>query len=299
MKKKKTFLIKFAKNILTALKIRHVRLYGHKFSNKIYTLLLPDFAPLLEFLGLARIPHFTTLQKVSQRLKASIVDGIILAFARKAMFRAGIDSTGMSLQHSTYYYEKRLEHFRKSKKKKPGRPRKRRRRKHQYTRLFADLDKQIILAVKSLRGKKSDCKMMKPTINKAKKVFDRIKSNDADKGYDAEYNHEFTCEAMEAEDFIKLRNKDVPVRKTNGTYRKKVKRRIHNKVGRLRKNHRNKIESMIFVVKKVFGEHLTAIKAVNQRQQLRFRIIAYNAYRKATSYIFLGFLRGLSLEKYI
>ena len=30
---------------------------------------------------------------------------------------------------------------------------------------------------------------MKPTINKAKEIFDRIKSNDADKGYDAEYNH--------------------------------------------------------------------------------------------------------------
>lgn len=309
-------MIKFAKNILTALKIRHVRLYGHKFSKKIYTLhqhivllalreyhkgmgyrrfcqLLPDYIPLLEYLGLTQIPHFTTLQKVSQRLKASLIEGVILAFARNTMFRAGIDSTGMSLQHSTHYYEKRLEHFRKAKKRKPGRPRKRRRKKHQYTSLFADLDKQIILSVKSLRGTKSDCKMMRPTINKAKDVFDWTRSNDADKGYDAEYNHEFTVEIMEAEDFIKVKNEDVPVRKTTGTHRKKAKRKLCKKVGRPRKNHRNKIESMIFVVKKVFGEHLTAIKAVNQRQQLRFRIIAYNAYRKTISYWLEGFLRGL------
>ena len=38
MNKKKTFLIKFAESILKALRIRSVRLCGHKFSKKIYTL---------------------------------------------------------------------------------------------------------------------------------------------------------------------------------------------------------------------------------------------------------------------
>ena len=145
-KKKVTFLIRFAKNILKALRIRNVRLYGSKFSKKVYTLhqhivllslrefhkgigyrllcdILPDYSLLLEFLGLARIPHFTTLHKVSQRLRGSTVESIFLGFARRARFRAGIDSTGLSLQHSTYYYEQRLEHFRKAKNRKPGRPR--------------------------------------------------------------------------------------------------------------------------------------------------------------------------------
>ncbi|MCG2719498.1 MAG: hypothetical protein L6266_02020 [Nanoarchaeota archaeon] len=120
-KKKETFLIKFAKNILKAIKIKQVRLYGHKFSKKTYTLhqhivllalreyhngmgfrrfceLLPDYAYLLDYIGLETIPHFTTLHKVSQRLKGNLVDGIILGFARKAKFRAGIDSTGLSLR---------------------------------------------------------------------------------------------------------------------------------------------------------------------------------------------------------
>ena len=213
-RKKETFLIRFAKSILKALKIKQVRLYGHKFSKKIYTLhqhivllalreyhkgmgfrrfceLLPDYSLLIEYLKLKAIPHFTTLHKVNQRLKGSLIEGIFLGFARKAKFRAGIDSTGMSLQHSTYYYEKRLEHFRKAKKKKPGRPRKKRKKKHQYTSVFADLDKQLILSIKLLRGSQSDNKMMQPTIKKAKALFNQIISNDADRGYDAEYNHKF------------------------------------------------------------------------------------------------------------
>ena len=47
-------------------------------------------------------------------------------------------------------------------------------------------------------------------------------------------------------------------------------------------------ESIIFTFKKVLGEHLTAKKATNQRQQTRFRIIAYNAYKKT---IFIKLLK--------
>ena len=316
-KKKETFLIRFAKSILKALKIREIRLYGSKYSKKTYTLhqhivllairefhkgigfrllcdLLPDYSLLQEFLNLSKIPHFTTLHKVSQRLKSSLVEDIFLGFARRAKFRSGIDSTGLSLQHSTYYYEQRLEYFRKTKRIKPGRPRKRRKKKHQYTNLFADLDGRLILSTKLLRGKKSDNRMMIPTISKAKEVFRQIISNDADKGYDAEYNHKYVNEVMNSIDYIKLKNKDVPVRRTRGTYRKKAKRRLQRKKGRPRKNHRNKMESIIFVLKKVFGEHLSATSSKGQRQQTRFRFIAHNAYVKAKRLIIGGFLRALS-----
>ena len=174
-----------------------------------------------------------------------------------------------------------MEHFRKAKKKKPGRPKNRRKKKHQYTSIFADLDKQIILSTKLLRGSKSDNKMMRPTINKAKELFGQIISNDADRGYDAEYNHEYNNNIMKVEDHIKLKNEKVPVRRTKGTNRKKAKTKAKNKRGRPRKNHRNKIETIIFVLKKVLGEHLTATTAKGQRQQARFRIIAYNAYKKS------------------
>jgi len=99
VKKEVTFLIKFAKSILRALEVRCVRLYGSKFSKKVYTLhqhvvllalreyfhgmgyrrfcrLLPDFSLLLDFISLNQAPHFTTLQKVAQRLKGTLVEGI-------------------------------------------------------------------------------------------------------------------------------------------------------------------------------------------------------------------------------
>ena len=316
MKEKKTFFIKFAESILRALKIRQVRLYGSKFSKKTYTLhqhivllsvreyhkgigfrqlcdILPDYVFLLGYLNLSQVPHFTTLHKVSQRLSGTLLEGIFLGFARKAKFRSAIDSTGLSLQHSTYYYEQRLEHFRKSKKQKPGRPRKARRKKHQYTNIFADLDGRIILSTKLLRGKKSDNKMMIPTIIKAKEIFSKIISNDADRGYDAEYNHKFNNEVMKVRDFIKLKNKDVPLHRTSGTNRKMAKAKARNKLGRPRKNHRNKIESIIFVFKKVFGEHLSATSAACQRQQTRFRIIAHNAYVQAKCLFIEGFYAPL------
>lgn len=313
MKKKKTFLIRFAEKILKACRHRKVRLYSSKFSKKTYTLHqhivllavceyqggvgferfcenLPDFQPLLDYLGLEKVPHFSTLHKASQRLSGSLLESLLLGFARRAKFRAGMDSTGLSCQYSTHYYEQRLEHFRKSKNKKPGRPKKRRKKKHQYNNLLVDLDSQLVLAIVLLRGSQSDNKKCRQTLKKAEEIFTRIKSFDADKGYDAEYNHEYVVEIIKADDHIKLRNENVPVRRTSGTNRKKAKRKAQKTVGRPRKNHRNKAETIMFVIKKVFGEHLTARKAVNQRQQTRFRLIAYNAYRLAKSWLIEGFL---------
>ncbi len=312
MKKKKTFLIKFAEKILKACRRREVRFYTSKYSKKTYTLhqhivllvvreyfgmgyerfcdFLLDLESLLDFLGLKNIPHFTTLQKVFQRLKGSLVEDLFLGFARRAKFRAGMDSTGMSCQHSTHYYEQRLEHFRKTKKKKLGRPKKRRKKKHQYNNLLVDLDAQLVLSAVMLRGHQSDNKKLKPTINKAKTLYPQMIRFDTDKGYDAEYNHQIITETVKANDYIKLRNSNVPVHRTTSVNRKKAKRKVQKTVGRPRKNHRNKCETIMFVVKKVFGEHLTAKKAVNQRQQMRFRLLAYNAYRKTISYIIEGFL---------
>ena len=67
------------------------------------------FKPNYCYIGLKTIPHFTTLHKVSCRLKGSLLEDIFLGFASKGKIRSGIDSTGLSFQHSTYYYEKRIE----------------------------------------------------------------------------------------------------------------------------------------------------------------------------------------------
>ena len=72
---------------------------------------------LRSFLRLSRIPHFTTLQKFTDRIKNSLLEKIISSFivisGTKHIF-VGIDSTGFKITHaSQYYYTDRTELRRK------------------------------------------------------------------------------------------------------------------------------------------------------------------------------------------
>ena len=63
--------------------------------------------PLLRRLRLATVPHFTTLQKFSLRLKTHVLDGLLLTLASSVncdRIDAIIDSTGMQPGTASYYY---------------------------------------------------------------------------------------------------------------------------------------------------------------------------------------------------
>jgi hypothetical protein len=65
---------------------------------------------LSSFLRLSRIPHFTTLQKFTDRIKNSLLEKIISPFivisGTKHIF-AGIDSSGFKITHASQYYTDR------------------------------------------------------------------------------------------------------------------------------------------------------------------------------------------------
>lgn len=103
----------------------------------------------------------------------------------------------------------------------------------------------------------------------------KTKSFDADKGYDSEENHRTVAEDLNAEDRIKLKNKNVPIHRTKGTYRKKAKRRIN----RLRRNYRSKNETVISVLKRINGSMIRSTKVSMQNKEVLFKQIAYNAGR--------------------
>ena len=67
---------------------------------------------LRSFLRLSRIPHFTTLQKFTDRINNSLLEKIISSFivisGTKHIF-AGIDSTGFKITHAAQYYTERTE----------------------------------------------------------------------------------------------------------------------------------------------------------------------------------------------
>ena len=63
--------------------------------------------------------------------------------------------------------------------------------------------------------------------------------------------------------------------KTKGRYRKEMKRGYNNVLY----NQRNKDETIVSVIKRLFGEHVTSRLIRMQNRELVFRCIAYNVHR--------------------
>src|SRR5437763_11760778 len=91
------------------------------------------------FLRLSRVPHFTTLQKFTDRIKNSLLEKIISSFivisGTKHIF-VGIDSTGFKITHASQYYTERTRY----------------RRKYAKLSIGADVLQQIICTIKIRRA---------------------------------------------------------------------------------------------------------------------------------------------------
>jgi hypothetical protein len=93
-----------------------IRQYEGKSYNRMFVEWLIEAYYLRLFLGLLRIPHFTTLQKFTDRINNSLLEKIISSFivisGTKHIF-AGIDSTGFKLTraslHSIILIEQNIE----------------------------------------------------------------------------------------------------------------------------------------------------------------------------------------------
>ena len=98
---------------------------------------------------------------------------------------------------------------------------------------------------------------------------------------------------------IPARNESVPIWRTKGKYRKEMKRGYSKKMY----HQRSKVETVFYVIKKSMGDDIRSIKTKAQNNEMRFKIIAYNAARIASlAYsLFVGFLQSLvsSMLKYI
>jgi hypothetical protein len=119
-----------------------------------------------------------------------------------------------------------------------------------------------------------------------------------DKGYDSEKNHVFVREGLKAYSIIPARYPHVPIcMRTHGKYRKQMKRGY----SKLLYNQHNKDESIMSVIKRLFGEHVTSrlVRAQN-RELLSFRCIAsYNMHRVTSLFLLLMIsTEPLNLEEY-
>jgi len=87
---------------------------------------------------------------------------------------------------------------------------------------------------------------------------------------------------------------NVPVERMHGRYRKMMKQCFHKELY----NQRSKNETVLSVIKRMFGEHITSRRIGAQNRELAFRCIAYNMHRceRIIFVIVRGFLQSQGTE---
>ena len=214
-------------------------------------------------LQLSRIPHFTTLQKFAERISGTILEKIIssfIIFTNIGQLLVGIDSSGFKATHASQYYTERA---------------KLRRRKYIKLSLAAEVLQQIICTIKIRRAPtRHDNIDFGPLITKTSEILP-LSVVIGDKAYDSEVNHILVREILHALSVIPARYEHVPIRNTHGKYRKLMK----HGYSKLLYSQRNKDETIVSVIKRLFGEHITSRLVKTQNRELSFRCIAYNIHR--------------------
>ena len=240
--------------------------YGYRmFVESLYESKMP------QYIGLKKIPHFTTLQKFAQRLEAKILNKLI--FLTQHLFKEsgtffGVDSTGMELDHASAHYCRRID------RNKPVKG---------FVNLNAlsDLHNKIILATKIRKKRRHDCSDFIPMGLYGRHIVrgNKVKNLDfdyfvADKGYDSEKNHKAVFKTGK-QSLISLRNMDLPIYKIKGIYRKRAKREFEQGLY----TQREITESIFSSLKRKYGSKLRARTFKTQKVELQLKILAYNIER--------------------
>lgn len=233
-----------------------------------YEALIDDMktrSEILIMLGLHALPNSTTLIKFAKRISCSMMQEIIgscINLTRRKKTDVGVDATGYHLEDGSYHYRKRLGNQAKV-------------RKNLKLSIAADTKKQLILAVRIRKSKAHDTRDFLPLIKESSKIKPIIIVS-ADKAYDSEENYKFVYKNLKAKVAIPQRDygkKRIP--RNNRKYRNKGKREFNEK----EYHQRSKVETINFVMKRLFGGVVYAKKWIMQKKELLFKCLAYNIHR--------------------
>ena len=262
------FLRRNSNHIFTVWQHNMVLLVIRQYEGKSYRMFsewLVEAYYLRTFLQLSHIPHFTTLQKFTERISGTLLEKVISSsftiLTKIGQLFVGIDSSGFKATHASEYYAERV---------------KLRRKYIKLSLAAADVLQQIICTIKIRRAPaRHDNIDFRPLIIKLSESVQLSVVTAADKAYDSEDNHVLVRDVLHALSVIPARYEHVPIRKTHVRYRKQMKRGY----SKLLYNQRNKNETIVSVIKRLFGEHITSRLVKTQNRELSFRCIAYNIHR--------------------
>lgn len=271
---------KFSKITNELCKRLKLPLYNSRYSNKIFTnpqkLFLLVYreekhmtyreleedlydSKIPEYLGLKRIPRWTTLQMFAQTVESYFLEKLIRATANlvdQIGSIAGIDSTGMSLDTASHHYCKRIN-------------------RNEAVRGFltlqalSDLDNQTIRSVRIHKKRMHDSRHLIPLWKKGKSS--NIEIFVADKGYDSEKNLSYLSE-NNVVPLIAMKCMEVSIGKTGGTTRKRMKSIFDWGIY----HQRSKCESIFSSLKRKYGSVLRCRNLKTQKIEILIKVLCYN-----------------------
>jgi hypothetical protein len=234
---------------------------------------LEEWAELRAALQLTQVPHFTTLQKASNRLLCArrvrrlLSATIKRCYKRKRKIRrAALDSTGFPCGHASHYYTRRRADGGKT---------------PVFYRYYAKLEivtdcaTHFILAAIAGRGPAVDVDRFVPLLDQA---LDRVLLDSAlaDAGYDCEANHCYARQTCGVRSYIPARhgrpskNKKLP----SGCYRRQMKQRLNKNYGSY--GQRWQIETVNSMIKRRLAAHVAARAYWSQSRELMLLIVSHN-----------------------
>ena len=177
--------------------------------------MVSEMPGILKLIDIKQAPHWTTLHKAAKRMRNNFIEKLVASFVQNTKsqhVRAGIDATGLQPTRASSYYTRVVKKDRKKRRKI---------RKHLRLSTVVDLDHQLPMSFKVRRGPASDHLDSIHLVRKAHQIK-KIRSFDADKGSTKEQLRKLVVEECLAEDRIKVKNPEVPIWRTRGTYLKKA-----------------------------------------------------------------------------
>ena len=232
---------------------------------------LADCPSLVETLGLASVPHYTTLQKAARRLLAAaparrLLDATVREHQgrKRRVPRAAIDSTGLESSAASGYFVRRRERRDMPWKTVVY---------HRFPKLgvVCDVTAHFILAAQDGRGPKPDVADFQPLVAQAlsRVGIDRIA---ADAGFDSEANHCFARHEHGVRTIIPAKHGRPTTKPATGHYRRLMQTRFDTDSYR----DRVQVETVFSMLKRRLEPCVRGRTHWSRCRELRLKVLTHN-----------------------
>jgi hypothetical protein len=239
--------------------------------------LLLDCSDLPEVIGLKTVPHFTTLQKASQRLLKQnhvrkLVDDTVRRIRKRSntVKYAAVDSSGFDARHASRYFI-----WRTAVRKKGKEPKKRASyKRYGKLMLIVCCATHAILAAVASRGPSPDIDQLDGVLGE-RASSQKLEHMVADAGFDSAYNHALLREYHGIRSTIPPEHgrppKDPTTLPTN-KYRRLMKTRFNAKAYR----KRPQVETVFSMLKRNLGSSLRGRSHWSRCRDLYLHVLTHN-----------------------